>query len=628
MLIKEVRTFKHGVIDTIEAQSIPDGAASSSLNWITKGDKIELRGGFLLMGTDVGVGKVTGLFVGKKADGTNVLFRSRARKIEYYDRTTSDWIEVSTTNVLPAAASGEDVSFTGYQGLSGAFVYASSPNSSIYKIPTANPGSIVDMSSTTYRGYIAAKTGRMYLWNRKGSTGVKDDTGLFMSYIDKDEISDFTNVAAEARHNGDGATRTFTGTLAAKGGGAKRTCFGVSITDSTETFTDDRNGVLTGSAGGTGTINYATMAYSVTFAVAPIVGVNNITATYYWEDSTSAGVCDFTYTSPTRTTGQGNFLRQDDGGGRLMAALTYGGAEYCLHQFKTWVVTLGSDGEPTTNKIYREQVGTPNWRAAVATGEGIYYIDNRDTEEPKIRLLTLDSISAQVIPVPISNNLQLSGYRFDQAAGGEYGDYIIFDCRTSDSTTNNRMLVYNRIMKTWDVVDFYSTIKAVYDGALVVGDTVTGNVYQVFSGSDDDGAGSITNHWDSNLTRLQVEELKKVKKLILNGSIGSEQSISVWLNLDRGGWTQVGLIEGSGAYVDRTQAITIGSLTFGSAEIGGGGDGITAYNYYRQINLSLDKFDEVQIRFVAEGLGYASVSAYRFHDIRRKSPKLPSKYRV
>jgi len=51
------------------------------------------------------------------------------------------------------------------------------------------------------------------------------------------------------------------------------------ITDNVEVFLDNGNGTLTGSAGGTGTINYTTGAYSVTFSVAPLNG-QQIVANY------------------------------------------------------------------------------------------------------------------------------------------------------------------------------------------------------------------------------------------------------------------------------------------------------------------------------------------------------------
>jgi len=51
----------------------------------------------------------------------------------------------------------------------------------------------------------------------------------------------------------------------------------VIVTDGTETFTDNGDGTLTGDATGTGTVNYATGAVSVSFNAAPSVGVGNVT---------------------------------------------------------------------------------------------------------------------------------------------------------------------------------------------------------------------------------------------------------------------------------------------------------------------------------------------------------------
>lgn len=50
----------------------------------------------------------------------------------------------------------------------------------------------------------------------------------------------------------------------------------LSITDGVETFSDNGVGVLTGSAGGTGTINYTTGVFSITFIVVVAVGVSII----------------------------------------------------------------------------------------------------------------------------------------------------------------------------------------------------------------------------------------------------------------------------------------------------------------------------------------------------------------
>lgn len=74
---------------------------------------------------------------------------------------------------------------------------------------------------------------------------------------------------------GNGSTVTYTGTLgfAPIQGGT------LSFTDSTETFTDNGNGILVGSAGGTGTIVYSSGVYSITFNAAPATGVN-IVASY------------------------------------------------------------------------------------------------------------------------------------------------------------------------------------------------------------------------------------------------------------------------------------------------------------------------------------------------------------
>lgn len=626
-----IQNFQYGTINSIDAQSIPDAAASSSLNWVTEGTKVQLRGGYFRLGTtNNATGPITGLRVAKVVGlntTTSRIFRKRGRKLEYYD--TDDWKECGT-DVFPASAENDHVSMENYHSITGSQLHINGPSVEPIKIMVANPGSYANMYDSTknFKGYIRIKQNRTFLWNRGGTT--KDTTGLYGSYIDKDEAGDFTQISAEAI--GVLGSQTYTGTLAFKAAGTKRICFEVTFTDTSETFTDNLDGTLTGSASGTGTINYMTGAYSITFN-ANAVGA--VTATYRWEDATSAGIVDFTKSTP-RTAGQGFIFRQDDGGGKTQGVASIGGTEYCLHEVKTWALTLSADDTGATNLIYRERVGIPNFRAYIETGDGVYYIDDTDKNDPHLRILSFDMGGSEVVPKSVSKRLKLnnekigfsfSGYTFDNAAMIEWGDYIVLSCRTNDSTVNNRVFTYNKQTGAIDQHDYFVSCFEIYEGDLIAGDSVSGNVNILFSGLDDDDS-TIANYWTGKLTDLTVPRLKKQKKIVLQGEIGKEQSIQVSCATDRGSFVTVGTIEGNGTYVDTTQRVVIGSQTVGTGTIGGDSTGVEAYNYMREFSMPVGNFERIQLRFEALGLGYASVSTITHKDIRGKWNKLPSKYRV
>lgn len=88
-----------------------------------------------------------------------------------------------------------------------------------------------------------------------------------------------TYYSESAELTGSGQTRT--GTLNNAGTVVKGF---VTFTSANETFTDNQFGILTGSAGGTGTINYTSGAYSLTFSGTP----SATTATYYRNGYVSA----------------------------------------------------------------------------------------------------------------------------------------------------------------------------------------------------------------------------------------------------------------------------------------------------------------------------------------------------
>lgn len=705
----ETKNFTTGLVTRLEQESIPRGAASDSLNWITEGDRITLRRGVALVGSNVaGTGKITGLHKGSRFDGTQVLFASYRRKFNYYDEVTSDFIEIGS-DTLPEAADGEDVSFASYHSLAGAAVYASSPNSSIYKFMVANPGSVTDLQSETYRGKIKINKGTMFLWDRNDVIGGSDKTGLYRSWGDKDQLSDHTHVTKEDVGNGDGSTTNITGTLAFKAAGAKRTCMyaliaapvvaGTSISaitkatqavvtstshglavgdfviieggdmteiigtiarvtavsgndvtlnvDSTsfttytsggtiykaERFVDDRNGTLSSPEGGTGTINYTTGAFDITFNTAPI-NTTNVWADYYWEDSTnndagtgnSGAIADFTF-STSRTANEGLALRQDDGGAAFQNMGTIVGSEYCLHTNKTYKLDIAADDTTITNLIFRNKVGIENWRAMAETGDGIYYIDSQDIDEPAVRILEPSQFSNEIIPASISENLILSDYRFDRAVVFEFGKVIIVECRTINSPVNDTTFMYHKVWKAWDRLDFRASCYAEYEGDLYYGDDASTNVFKAFDGVTDEDA-LIDNYWISKDDNLDVEGVKVVNKLIVGGLIQVDQELEIDVSYDGGDFVNIGSIVGDASYVDRGSKFYIGANGIGTQPIGLGGTGIEVAPFRREMRINTPKFEMLRIRFRAINFGIVSVSEYTFKDVRLRGRTLPTQYLV
>lgn len=644
-----INNFRYGLITSIEPQSIPRGSSSGSLNWITEGVKIALRRGYALLGTteNTGTGRITGLGVGKKPNGDDILFRTRKQKIEYFDDVSNEWIEVGT-NVLssdvvtygPSDSLGEDISIEPYQNPTGTQVWLNSPHAGPIKIMTANPGSYTDMyvSGTNYKGYMRIKNGRMFVWKRAGNPG--NNTDLFASHLDVKADSDYTQVTAEVIAS--------SGTLAFKASGARRICFQLvaTVTGTGEIFTDNGDGTLTGNLGSTATINYTSGDYT---------GLGVGTIDYRWADDSaaaaspptaaSAGIANFKYTTASRVATEG-FILPQSGGGDFQNLFSLNGTEYCMHKRQTWAVTISADDANVTNIIYRSKVGIPNHRAAVETADGIYYIDDTDQNDVHFRVLTLDTQSTEVLPRSVSKQFKiadvkvgvdLNNYFFDKSSAIDFGDLVLFACRTSDSLVNNRVFVFNKVTKAIDVTDYYVSCFAVYNGTLVGGDSVTDNVYTLFSGVDDDDS-IIANYRESSLDNLGYEGLKRVVELTIEGDIGPNQSGKISMSTDRGPYVEVRspsdvtnnvhAIDGTGNYVDRSQRVSVGALILGNSELGGGSDGIEAYHYRRTFRIAIDKFEFVKFKVEATGIGYLSVTEFKFEDVRIKWARTVNRYRI
>ncbi len=406
---------------------------------------------------------------------------------------------------------------------------------------------------------------------------------------------------------------------------SQRNCFAVvmTITGTGEIYRDDRNGNLIGSAGGTGTINYMTGAWTCSSAAAG-------TITYSWENSNYGGITDFTY-SATRLAGQGNVFRQDEGGDAIQFVEIFDGKYYSMKNRSVYELDISSQAPyadlSATNKIFRRDIGLPYYRSSTITGKGVIFMNTSNLDKPQLTILQKNINGDNLEPLTLANHFDFSGYVWDMCYMSAFGEFIVFSGRTSDSTINNKLFFYNVRRDTIDIVAYGAKTIVTDAGLLYIGDTQTDNVYEILSGFDDlDGV--IENYWISNDERYQTERLKKIKKFRIKGLITPEQILEVYISYDNDPYTLVGTIRGSGTYVDVAESYTIGAQGIGTSVVGGESDTIDGAFYFAELKLSSPKFRKRSIKLQATGIGYLSVTMLDDFDIQLFQEKPPKKYRT
>lgn len=590
-----------------DPELIPRQSAQDSLGFLSTDGQIELCRGRLLIGAEeTASGYVKGEGWAYKSDGTSVHFRKINTRIQYYNTTTSLWVDIVT-----GLTSSAEYTFSPYSSTAGTFMYVTGIDG-IFKIHTANLTSYSTMYTTTdiYRGKSIISNGRMYMWDLP-----TNNSSLYGSHKDGQELvsGNYTAVSAEA-------FASLSGTLAFKAGGARRTCFVpvFTITASGEVYTENRLGILTGTLGGTGTINYTTGAYTLSNA-----GVG--TVNYQWEDANSKGVTDFTY-SATRLPLEGFILNQGEGGDFIQTVKPYDGKYYSIKNRTVYELTIDATDTTFNNVIFRRNIGLNYWRSSISTGKGIVFMDTSNLDKPKLTILQKNITGDNLEPVTIGDNFDFSNYIWDACAMETFGEYIVFSGRTFGSSINNKLFFYNIRRNTIDILPYSAKTISTSEGLLYIGDTFTDNSYEILSGFDDDGT-TIENYWISNDERYGSETLKKVKRIRLKGVITPDQTLEVYISYDNDEPTLVGTILGNGSYVDYSESYPIGSQGIGSSPIGGDSDNLDGNFYLAEIKISGSKFRKRNIKLVAGGIGYVSVNMIDDFNIKVFEQRLPTRYR-
>lgn len=604
MLNREIKLFKSGTQTRLDSEVIPTDAASSSQNWVTVDGALELVRGKIIIGSDLGTGKIQGHIFGYKVDGTKVQWQKSGTEIRYWDG--SSWVAVVT-----GLTSTAEYTFANYSSLAGAFTYAFGADG-IYKFNNANPGSYCSMydSSKNFKGNAIIDKGRTILWNR-----TEDKTGLYGSKIDLQNSTVYTTVAGEA-------TTSLTGTLAFKAGGATRNCFGVQITITAngEVYTDSYLGTLTGSLGGTGTINYITGAYTLSN---PGVG----TAGYKWEDSNIKGVTDFSHAEP-RIAGEGFRFPQDEGGDAIVAVqIGTDGNYYSLKTQSVYQLAIDPDDTTATNQVYRRNIGTSSLRGSVATGKGVVFMNLANAADPQLTILQKNQLGDNIEPVNLFQQFKFADYYYDDCAMKTWDRFIMVACRTRASAENDTILLCDQTQKSVDVVQYSGRTFADDGLSVYMGSALSRAVYQIFDGFDDDGD-IVENAWVSKSESYGDARLKKVRKLRLRGLIDPNQSYEIYANYDGAGFSLIGTVLGTGDYVDESDGTAIGEEGIGQSPVGGGSitDRI-AYPYYLSLRIKTPKFRVRQWKFKALGYGYVNIQSIMDEDIFMYEFKIPPRFR-
>lgn len=614
MIEYKTNAFISGIQNKISSEDIAQNAASDSLNWLSINGSIELSRGRQAIGAEGSIGGVFGQIFAPKKDGTKVHFRKINTKIQYNNNGT--W-----TDIITGLTAGSEYTFSSYISLLGAYVYATGVDG-LYKIAVANPTSYKDMYDATknYRGYSIINDSRMFVWNTNKPN--VDKTGLYLSKIDP-QGTNYTTVSSE--NLGASGSTTYTGTLAAVTG--VRFCFVTSITGTTgagvETFTDNGSGILTSDKGGTGTINYATGAYSITFNAVTTSG--NVLANYQWENSNSGGITDFTF-SGTRVAGEGDIISQEYLGEPIQNVLIFEGKYYSFKKTCVYELDLTIDDTNATNKVYRIDIGVPSKNACISTGKGMVYMDTANPDKPMLSILIKNPIGGNLEPINLTPLFAWENYTLTSCVVDTWGENILVSARTLDSTYNNRTFLVNVNQKySTDITYYGANSFAKNSGYLYAGDSLTDSVYEIFTGFDDLN-NVIDNYWESKDDILKMGNLKRFRYLRIKGLIDPSQYVEVYVNLDNNGYTQIGTIRGDGSYVDYTDPQTVGSNMVGGAIVGGG-DPVIAYPYLIEIRCRVDKFRTRKFKFVAKGIGYVSIQWFIDVDILKFEQRIPRRFR-
>lgn len=420
-----------------------------------------------------------------------------------------------------------------------------------------------------------------------------------------------------------------------------RNVFGLLITGTTgagvETFRDNFDGTLTSDMGGSGTINYATGAFNITFNAS--VSSGNVLCNYQWEDSNIGGLTDFTK-SATRVGGEGFQFPQDEGGDAILAVVVgQDGAYYSLKSYSAYQLILSDDDVDASNIVFRKDLGIPFFRAVVSTSKGIVFMNTANPNNPELTILRKNQFGDALEVVALFEHFDFSQYEYDDCCIGVTDRYFTIACKTIGADNNDTVLlcnIANPVLQKNGSVGYTQTVditayaartfaKAKDDGSLYAGSPFSADIYKLYDGFDDDGS-AVDNFWISKGETYGGGMLKKYRRKRFKGLIGADQIVEVYESYDDAGFELIGTIRGDGSYVDYAGGQSVGMNMVGESLVGGDPTAI-AYPYFMELKVSTTKFRKRTYKLVATEIGYFDVEMMMDYDLLLFEQRIPKRFR-
>lgn len=627
MRVEEISTWTKGIHNRYDSEVTPPQSIYSELNWINENGALSLDKDSALFGTSsAGTTQSVEVFYGYNR--TARIFKKAGTTVDYWNGTA--WVAIIT-----GLGATDEITMNQYTANSGYFVYITGPTG-LWKVNLANPTTALSMfvSTKNYKGFSFIDKGRMFMWGVDG-----DPTGLYLSRIDPQTLN-YNVVTNEVGFTGNGTQTTFSGTLAFKSANPFAICFNITLVGSAVTASgggaDDNSAIIKPTSGTafTGTINYTTGQWTMTFTVAPPAG-QTCNFSYVWEDSNANGITDFTLSNP-RLQSEGAVIRMDYGGDRIVAMYPISGVYLVIKERTVYKFYMKDSDLNAQNDIFRTDVGMQTLRSGVSTSSGVYLINTANPTEPRLKLFTpteIAEINSTVQDVQITDNklfqFNLANYDFTSTAIKLWDKWVLIACKQKGSTLNDRILKYQPNQEGGGSVDVSS---GGYNSFAIEGSSVYGasnkaneirNLYVI-------GTNTISNSVTTADQVFKTETLKKLKRIRIRGIIGKDQALAIYLSFDSQTRVLAGTLRGNGYYSFEPELVASGNLVLGTHPIGSSlslTEGETPF--FMEMKLTnIPKFRKMNLTLEALQSGRVTIQQMSFVDILLYEDRLPKVFRV